>query len=239
MRTALIIVLLVVVLVAAYLLRGTNPKEEKGQTPEVPERVVYTFDGEQDDRGVPSPWQLKVSSGKARFAVRPPSETEKDEVLWVGADKASFFLARADRTFDRAEFPQVSWSWKATLLPLGGDVRKSSLSPFAENKNDQALQLLVTFDNDQVISYMWDTTARVGTEVREQNPFVSIMAVVVESGEEHLGKWRSYRRNLADDYRRLHDGTARSVKGIAVQTNANHTRSRSEGYFGPITFAKE
>jgi hypothetical protein len=231
--TVVIILLLIVIGVVAYFLYRPTSTHETGQ-----DQIVYTFDGEQDDQGTPSPWQLHVSTGKAQISIQHHPEMPQDRVLWVKAEKASYFLARTDREFNLEEYPHLAWSWKAIILPRDGDVRKSSLVPFAENKNDQALQLLVRFDNERVISYMWDSTAPVGTEVKEQNPFANIMAVVVESGEEHLESWRSYQRNLADDYRRLYSGTALTVKAIAVQTNANHTRSQGEGYFGPIVFTK-
>ncbi len=201
-------------------------------------RITYGYDGPADARGVPAPWQWKLSAGKAEVAVKARPEEPGALDLWFRGRQASFFLARTDREFGVAEYPTVAWCWKAVTLPTGGDVRKSSLLPFADNRNDQVLQLLVTFDTKEVISYLWDSTAPVGTEVKEQNPFASIMAVVVESGGERLGQWRSYRRDLRDDYRRLFKGRARSVIGIAVQSNANHTRSESEGYFGPVEFIR-
>lgn len=205
--------------------------------PAAEEGLLFAFDGAIDSTGLPAPWQLKCSTGKAQLAVQSHDEIPEVQVLWVKADKASFFLARTDREFAAGDFPMVEWSWKAVTLPTGGDVRKSSLNPFAENKNDQALQLVVTFDNGDAISYLWDTTAPLGTEVKEANPFVNLMSVVVESGTDQLGTWRSYRRDVAEDYRRLHGGKATVIKAVAVQTNANHTRSVSEGHFGQIRFS--
>jgi Protein of unknown function (DUF3047) len=199
-------------------------------------RLVFAFDGSVDARGVPAPWRLMVSTGKAEVAVQPRKDVPGEPALSVRAVGASFFLVRTDRPFELDERTTIAWSWKATALPTGGDIRKSSLLPFADNRNDQVLQLLVTFGDDKVISYVWDTTAPAGTEVREQNPFANIMAVVVESGPANLGAWRSYRRTLADDHRRLFGSVPRAVKAVAVQTNANHTRSNAEGLFGRITF---
>jgi hypothetical protein len=238
----LVLVGFLVALVASlYFFFGPPARQHelsKNQLARGKDQLVYAFDGEVDEKGIPAPWQLKVSSGEAQIAVQAHPEAAEQRVLWVKAEKASFFLARSDCEFDPAEYPVLEWSWKAVTLPRGGDIRKSSLNPFAENKNDQALQLLVTFDNGDVISYMWDSTAPAGTEVKERNLWANIMAVVIDSGAEHTGKWRSYTRNIADDYRRLHGGSARTVKAIAVQTNANHTSSQSEGYFGPIVLGK-
>jgi Protein of unknown function (DUF3047) len=215
------------------------PADDASDSADAVRALVFAFDGEVDEQGIPDFWQLHCSTGKAELAVQPDPENSSAQVLWVKSNKASFFLARNAADFDPAEYPILEWSWQGKQLPVGGDVRKSSLNPFAENKNDQVLQLLVTFDNRDVISYMWDTTAPVGTEVKESNPFANIMSVVVESGEERLGQWCHYRRNVADDYRRLHGGTLRKIRGIAVQTNSNHTGTIGEGSFGQIRFRQE
>src|SRR5215207_4358745 len=144
----LVIVLLLIVVVGYYSLSGTAVKLETNETTR--DQPVFDFRGEADDEGVPLPWQLKASTGKARLAVRSHSAGGEERVLWVKAEGASFLLARTDREFDPSEYPILSWSWKAVTLPLGGDVRVSSLNPFGENKNDQVLQLLVTFADGKV-----------------------------------------------------------------------------------------
>lgn len=210
----------------------SQPPEAKPKT----SPLTFAFDGVLNEQSVPSPWRLVVSSGKAELAVRNILAVSNipEAALHVRTSRASYFLARDDQPFDFDSATEISWSWRADTLPTGGDIRKSSLLPFADNRNDQALQLLVTFDDKRVISYVWDTTAPEGTEVKEQNPFANIMAVVVESGPDNLGAPRAYRRKLGADYGRLHGGLARRVIAVAVQTNSNHTRSEAEGYFLPI-----
>ncbi len=222
----------VYVSVAVTLLCGSVMRGADGDS------CVWKFDGSVDKDGVPSPWRLVIGSGHPQVAVKDDERGARKGVLWIEADRASYFLARDDQGFDPGQFPILEWSWEGIKLPTGGDVRKSSLLPWADNRNDQALQLLVRFKNGNVISYMWDSTAPVGTEVKENNPFANIMSVVVESGEGRLGQWLSYERNIKKDYRRLFNDEAPVVSGIAVQTNANHTRSQSEGYFDSIMARK-
>lgn len=200
--------------------------------------LTWKFDGSPSQEGFPLPWKLKVGSGKSQIEVRRESAIPGQSLLWLRAEKSSFFLGRDDQQFSPVEFPVITWSWKAIILPKGGDVRKSSLLPFADNRNDQALQLLVTFESRDVISYLWDTTAPEGTDIKENNPFVNIMSVVVQSGPSRLKEWISYRRNIREDYRRLFKREPGKVIGIAVQTNSNHTRSVSEGVFGPVSVGK-
>ena len=55
----------------------------------------------------------------------------------------------------------IRWAWRTTDLPTGGDIRD-------DDKNDQALQILVGFPKTilgaRTLSYVWDTTAPVGTD---------------------------------------------------------------------------
>jgi hypothetical protein len=218
---------------------GVRPLGDHGQVASDRDELSFAFDGKTDPRGIPSPWQLTEGTGKAQWSIEENTPSPGQKALSVKSERASFFFADAAQPFDPNVRPIIGWSWQAVTLPDKGDVRKSSLNPFSENLNDQAVQLVVTFENGNAINYAWDTTAPQGTEVKEQNPFVNIMSVVVESGAENVGKWRSYSRNLVEDYAHLHGGVAPLVKAIVVQTNSNHTRSKSAGLFGPITVTKK
>ena len=201
------------------------------------EEVVFDFVGEADKSGIPAPWALTTSSGK------PAIEVTKDDagkVLHVESSKASFFLANSSREVDPLRFQTLCWRWKGVTLPTGGDVRTSGELFFSsKNKNDQALQVIVTFKNKRMLSYVWDTTAPEGTELKESNFRFNIQTIVVQSGEKDLGKWLSYKRDIVDDYRRRHGGNPPAIVAITVQSNCNHTSSKAEGFVGPISLTSK
>ncbi|TMK76066.1 MAG: DUF3047 domain-containing protein, partial [Actinobacteria bacterium] len=100
------------------------------------------------------------------------------------------------------EFPTLAWSWKVTQLPSGGDVRDI-------RRDDQAAQVYVVFPRwpaprtrSDVIGYVWDTTAPVGTTLTSPKA-ANVKIMVVESGAAHRGAWRRQRRNVAADYQTL------------------------------------
>jgi hypothetical protein len=198
----------------------------------------FRFDGPMDANGVPSPWQPTVSSGKLQVEVRGREGASDQKVLWVRSQKASYFLADAAQPFDPAEYPSLSWSWKAVVLPTGGDVRQHNLL-FGSNRNDQALQVLVAFGGNTVLSYVWDATAPVDTEVDEPSLAATVKTRVVESGTAHLNQWTNHKINIYDDYTRRFGKPPGRVVGILVQTNANHTASVGEGFFGEITASRQ
>ena len=221
--------------------QGLAPPPANGNTqpaPKIIDVIPFRFDGATDGDGVPAPWQPKVSSGALQVEVRNHEEKPNHKVLWVRSQKASYLLANAAHPFNPAEYPYLSWSWKALTLPTGGDVRQHNLL-FGANRNDQALQVLVAFEGSQVLSYVWDTTASVDTEVDEPSLVAAVKTNVVDSGATYLDQWREHKVNLYDDYRRRFGKPPGRVVGILVQTNSNHTASVSEGVFGEITASRQ
>lgn len=198
----------------------------------------FRFDGPTDANGVPAPWQPKVSGGQLQVEVRNREQSPEQKALWVRSQKASYFLANAAQPFDAAELPYLSWSWQALVLPTDGDVRQHNLL-FGANRNDQALQVLVAFEGGTVLSYVWDTTAPVGTEVDEPSLVATVKTSVIDSGAVYLNRWRGHKVNIYDDYQRRFSKMPPRVTGVLVQTNSNHTASVGEGMFGEITASRQ
>ena len=179
--------------------------------------------------GAPAGWQLKEKSGKADVAV------VKDEGLSAvrfRCDDASFSLQK-EVNVDLKQFPVLTWKWKVTKLPAGGDFRKSST-------DDQAAQLFLAFSKTRAIVYLWDTTAPRGTMGNAAAPFfMSIKAVVVRSGKADAGKWISESRNVYDDYRKLFGEEPSPVAGVRLQINSQHTGTSAESYFADVAFNRQ
>jgi len=134
---------------------------------------------------------------------------------------------------DKAELrrtPRMIWEWKAVALPEGADVRKSG-------RNDQAARVTVLFEGWKLISYVWDTQAPVGTEVRpDQFGMVERVLVVVRSGSAGLGQWQHEERDVGADYRRLFEEVPPAVKLVSVESHSDDVASQSEALFGRIRF---
>jgi len=134
-------------------------------------KIIADFSTGVNAKGVPQGWQLKERSGKADFSV------VKDGDLYAvrfRSDDTSFSLEK-EVNVDIKQFPVLTWKWKVTKLPVGGDFRKSKT-------DDQAAQLFLAFSKTRAIVYIWDTTAPEGTMGDAAAPFfMSIKAVVVRS----------------------------------------------------------
>jgi len=174
----------------------------------------------------PLDWQVKVNHGRPEFGV---CQDLSGPCLHLKSVGASFGLEHKVNVFP-SQMPYLTWRWKVTQLPSGGDFRRTSA-------DDQAAQLLVAFDDSRVITYIWDSTAPKGAaQPSSPYPFVHIFAVVCESGAADANRWVSESRNLAADYQRAYGQPAPRVKGLRLQINSQHTGTVAESYFGEVAF---
>lgn len=183
--------------------------------------------------GVPLGWELREFTGHAEVEL---VRHERALALRLRSARTSFALYR-DLVVSLDEFPTLAWSWKVVQLPAGGDVRERT-------RDDQAAQVYVVFPRwpsprtrSDVIGYVWDTTAPVGTTVTSAKA-PNVRIIVVESGGAHLGAWRRQQRNVAEDYEALFRRPPPRVGAIAVMIDANDTGSAAEAFVGELAFVR-
>jgi hypothetical protein len=175
---------------------------------------------------LPPDWQIKVNHGKPEISV---CQDPSPGCLHLKSVKSSFALERGVDV-DPAQLPYLSWTWKVTQLPAGGDFRHAST-------DDQAAQVLVAFSDRRVLSYIWDSTAPKGILQNASNiPLVHVWAVVCQSGTADANRWISESHDVAGDYQRAYGKTPPHVKGLRIQINSQHTGTIAESYFGDVSF---
>jgi hypothetical protein len=191
--------------------------------------VIADFSSGIDAKGVPKGWQVKENSGKADFAVVKDGAIR---ALQLRSAKTSFSIQKEVKV-DLKQFPVLTWKWKVTDLPKGGDFRKSKT-------DDQAAQLFLAFSKTQAIVYIWDTSAPQGVIGDASAPFfMTIKAVVLRSGNAELGKWISESRNVYEDYKKFFGKEPPPVTGFRLQINSQHTGTSAESYFADVAFKKQ
>jgi hypothetical protein len=132
--------------------------------------------------------------------------------------------------------PILEWTWKVVVLPTNADCRKKSA-------DDQAAQLYVVWPRfpeavrSQIIGYIWDTTAPVGSVVKSEKTG-TVTYIVVRSGTADLGKWLTERRNVAEDYRKVYGAAPDNPGIISLAIDSDDTSSAAESFFGAILFKK-
>jgi hypothetical protein len=176
---------------------------------------------------LPDGWRVKLTHGTPEIAVISDS---LGSVLHFTSRGSSFGLERGVDV-NPSEFPYLVWRWKVSKLPPNGDFRHA-------RTDDQAAQILVTFDDRRILTYIWDSNAPEGTmESASAIPLMHIVAVVCRSGAAEMNQWVSEARNVAVDYQRAYGRRpVPRVKGIRLQINSQHTGSTAESYFGDVAF---
>jgi hypothetical protein len=135
-----------------------------------------------------------------------------------------------------SETPILEWTWKVMALPKGADARRAET-------DDQAGQLYVVWPRfpqavrSQIIGYIWDTTAPVGSIFKSQKTG-TVTYVVVRSGPQDLGRWITERRNVAEDFKRIYGGELEDPGGISIGIDSDDVKGTAEAFVGGILFRK-
>ena len=183
--------------------------------------------------GVPTGWELKEFAGRAVIEV---VRADPGLAVRFRSAQASFALYR-DVVVDLKEFPFLAWRWRVTRWPVAGDVRERST-------DDQAAQVYVIFPrwpsplaNSDVIGYLWDSRAPVGTRLTSTKA-PNVRMIVVESGTSMLDTWQRQERNVAEDYAALFGRPPQRAGQLALMIDADDTRADAEAFFADIVFSR-
>jgi head-tail adaptor len=62
--------------------------------------------------------------------------------------------------------------------------------------------------------------------------------IVVESGSARAGRWVSYERDIAADYRAAFGEDPPPVSGVAIMTDSDNTGERVRAWYGDIALSR-
>ena len=200
-------------------------------------RVVVIEDWMTDAasrRGIPSGWIGEAFGRRADYDFTIEQRGD-GRVLHLESRNDHSTIAR-DITgrVNLKETPILEWTWKATVLPAGGDLRRKETT-------DMAAQLYVIWPRfpallrSRIIGYVWDAATPATTIVKSQKTG-TVTFVVMRSGLGDLGKWVTERRNVAEDYAKIFGEFPDDPSAITISIDSNDTHSMAESFMGPIVF---
>lgn len=202
----------------------------------------------------PAPWRFATLPNKAptKFEI---TQLDGQKVLKVDADQSYGNLVHPTRVQLNDE-ATLAWRWKVEQFVTGADLHTKS-------GDDGAAKLCVYFDfpanrlslgertklavgstttgesvPTQTLCYVWD--AKESKDSEFDNAFTKrIRMDVIESGAtDKAGGWLTERRNLLPDYKRAFGAeagdTLPDVVGVAIQADADNTKSRGISYFSDV-----
>jgi hypothetical protein len=213
---------------------------------------VAQFSAGRAGKAPPGRWEPFVVS---RFSARTEYrlvESGPRVVLEGSADASASGFYRRIR-FDPVRYPVVEWRWRISQPLADADPRVAS-------REDSAARLVVSFHGDvtrldfferatlrlykalsgeklpyAMIMYVWSSSAPAGTIVPNIHTD-KIQIIVVDSGNERIGEWREFRRNVLEDYRLVFGEDPWDIVAVGVMTDAAHTRQKARAEYGDITF---
>jgi hypothetical protein len=118
------------------------------------------------------------------------------------------------------------------VLAFGGDRRNFSprnamLSELAHVLSGEPLPYAT-------MMYSWCPQRPVGATI--VNPRTDrIRTLVVESGDQGLGRWQDYKRDIAADFRSVFGEEPGPLLAVGLMTDADNTQSKTIAWYGPVS----
>jgi hypothetical protein len=185
-------------------------------------------------KGIPSGWKGEAFGQRADYDFTIEQGGGRRVIHLESRDEHSTIARDITGKVNLKETPILEWTWKATILPTGGDLRRKETT-------DMAAQLYVVWPRfpellrSRIIGYVWDATTPVTTLVQSQKTG-TVTFVVMRSGSGDLGKWLTERRNVVEDYAKIYGEFPDNPGAITISIDSNDTHSTAESFMGPIVF---
>ncbi|MBN2041704.1 MAG: DUF3047 domain-containing protein [Spirochaetes bacterium] len=170
---------------------------------------------------------------------------------YLKADSSSNSIQIAKKVnWDLKFFPLLSWRWQTVKIPINAKEN-------ARGRNDSGAAVYVVFQRAKlpflswkyqpvnVIKYIWSTTLPEGTVVKKDKQKLGKTIyegrfIVLESGEENLGKWITEERNVLKDYKQVFGKSPEDNPVlIAILSDSNDTGSFAVAAYDDIIIKKE
>lgn len=195
------------------------------------------------------PWTPLTWPGKNNVGFEPV-EHQGRPALRVKADRSMSILRQ--RLADGPLQPdRIEFSWAVNALFQRGDIGVSG-------QDDAPVRVVLAFDGDRsklsmrarmqselsravlgedipyaTLTYVWCNTRPTGTVLVSPRSD-RVRKIVVESGVDHVGRWRDYQRDVRADFRRAFGEDPGPLIGVALMTDADNTGERLTAWYGAL-----
>lgn len=157
---------------------------------------------------------------------------------------------------DVLEQPWLSWAWRVDSLIQSADNRERAFedSPvrivlaFSGDKDSLPFADQILFETARVMTgnempyatlmYIWENKAPVGTVIHSSRTG-RVRMLVAASGEDGLGRWRNFSRDVAADYQHAFGEKPGKLVAIGVLTDTDNTGETTEAWYGDLTLQEQ
>lgn len=222
--------------------------------PAVSDELIAPFSANADG-GLPRDWMpLVILPTKKQTQYRLVS-ADNTTVLHARADKSSSGLIQR-LNIDPFLQPWLHWDWKVgglissadntqrgtedspVRIILGFDGDKESL-PFADQLMFETAKAVTGHDFPYAtLMYIWENRLPVGTVIRSSHSS-RIRMIVAARGDDGIGEWRNFARNIVQDFERAFGEKPGKLIGVGVLSDTDNTGETVESWYGDIRLLKE
>ena len=158
--------------------------------------------------------------------------------------------------FDVSEWPVIEWRWKAANVFVKGNAEKKSgddypvrlyiifefspddAGPFVKAKYNIAKLLYGKYPPDSALNYVY-ASSRWDREFIPNAYTSSAVMFASDSGDEHLGEWRTHRANILNDYRKAFGKEPPVKASLAVMGDSDNTEEESQAFIDYIRVLRQ
>ncbi len=197
-------------------------------------------------------WQHYKLPGKQASKYTYTRHDGRDAMLVTALASAS--LLRQQVNIAPEDLEQIKFSWKVPELIAQADlaVRDNADSPVRivlafegdrskfSAKNAMLSELAHAVSGEPLpyatLMYVWCNTRVPGSVIISPRTD-RIRKIVVESGAKNLNMWMDYERNIRADYEKAFGEPPGALRGIAIMTDTDNTRTKTRAWYGKVRLA--
>jgi hypothetical protein len=199
------------------------------------------------------PWIINRAKSLTIYRLVADEQSGQVVLRAVAEQSASGLKQRLD--VSPAERPVVAWRWRVVDLISAAD----NQDRYAE---DAPVRLMLFFDGDRetlsvrermlmetaqlltgqeppfaTLMYLWEN--RFAPETMLRNSFThQVKMIVVGTGRDRIGTWKTFERNYVDDYRRAFGVDPGRLVGVGIMTDTDNTGESVEAFYGDIALKR-
>ncbi len=178
-------------------------------------------------------WEEKSFRGHTEYTLK--EDGGRSVLAAKSHSTASGLFRKIDIDLERT--PYINWSWKVDHVLAAADER-------SKQGDDYPARVYVVFSSGllfwktRTLNYVWSSNQSAGAEW--PNAFTgSAHMIAVEGGREQVGQWRTYRRNVREDFKKYFGGDATQAHAVAIMTDTDNTNQDASAYYGDIFFSSQ
>jgi|GEM_PF-3135779 len=149
-----------------------------------------------------------------------------------GDNSSSGLIQRVE--LDPVQEPNATWQWRVEQLQPSADIRVTEKEDFGAVIFFLFGELDLLYQGVRSLGYVW-TNESVAADrvVHSSRRPDQIRYLVLQSGDNNIGKWVEEKRNLLDDFRRVYDSEPPTeVSAISIFVDNDQTGEAVESLFG-------